>query len=50
MKTIVEMTIRHPLPHDIVDAPIQISGLGMAFEGQFRIRVRDGNGKILGED
>lgn len=49
MAMIPQMSIRQPLPGDLVDDPIQISGLGTAFEGQFFVRARDGNGTIVGE-
>ncbi len=49
MSTFPQMDIRQPLANDLVDDPIQISGLGTAFEAEFRIRVRDAQGTILGE-
>lgn len=41
--------MRWPQPHDIVDDPIEVSGISRAFEGSISIRVRDANGKQLVE-
>ena len=38
------IVIRHPQAQDIVDDPIQISGISTAFEGTIQVRVRDRNG------
>jgi hypothetical protein len=38
------IVIRQPQPHDIVDEPIQVSGISTAFEGTITVRVRDRNG------
>ena len=43
------IVIRSPIVNDIVDDPIQISGIAIAFEGTFQTRVRDQNGDILVE-
>jgi nucleoid-associated protein YgaU len=44
------ITIRQPQAHDIVDDPIQISGIATAFEAVVSVRIRDGNGAILVND
>jgi nucleoid-associated protein YgaU len=41
------ISVRQPLPFDIVDDPVQVSGIGSGFEGQFAARVRDANGNEL---
>ena len=41
------ITVRHPQPHDIVDDPISICGVGTGFEGTFAARVRNRNGVEL---
>jgi Immunoglobulin-like domain of bacterial spore germination/LysM domain len=38
------IVIRQPQAHDIVDDPIQVSGISTAFEGTIQVRVRDRNG------
>jgi LysM repeat protein len=49
MAKLANITIRSPLPNDIVDEPIQISGIAIAFEGTFQVRVRDSNGAKVAE-
>lgn len=41
------LVVRQPQPHDIVDDPVAICGVGTGFEGVFGARVRDGNGRQL---
>jgi nucleoid-associated protein YgaU len=41
------ISVRQPLPHDIVDDPVGVCGIGSGFEGQFAARVRDANGAEL---
>jgi nucleoid-associated protein YgaU len=41
------ISVRQPLPHDIVDDPIKVCGIGSGFEGQFAARVRDHGGTEL---
>src|SRR3954467_1943408 len=41
------ISVRQPLPHDIVDDPIKVCGIGSGFEGQFAARVRDQDGTEL---
>jgi hypothetical protein len=39
--------IRQPRPHDIVDDPIEVAGIGTGFEGTLQVRVRDHQGHEL---
>ena len=39
--------VRQPRPHDIVDDPIGIAGVGTGFEGTLQVRVRDHRGNEL---
>ena len=41
------ISVQQPLPHDIVDDPIKVGGIGSGFEGQFAARVRDQHGNEL---
>ena len=41
------ISVRQPLPYDIVDDPIRVCGIGSAFEGQFAARLRDQDGTEL---
>ena len=41
--------VRHPRPHDIVDDPIEIAGVGTGFEGTLQVRVRDHRGDELAQ-
>lgn len=41
--------VRQPRPHDIVDDPIKVCGIGTGFEGVISVRVRDGKGNELKE-
>jgi nucleoid-associated protein YgaU len=41
------ISVRQPLPHDIVDDPIKVCGIGSGFEGQFAARMRDQDGAEL---
>lgn len=47
MAGIAPIAVRQPQPHDLVDDPIDVCGVGTGFEGQFSARVRDGNGLEL---
>jgi nucleoid-associated protein YgaU len=38
------MTVRQPQPFDLVDDPVEVCGVGTAFEATFAARVRDANG------
>lgn len=41
------ITVRQPRPHDLVDDPVEVCGVGTGFEGAFSARVRDANGTQL---
>src|ERR687893_539154 len=43
------ITVRQPRPHDIVDDPVGVCGVGTGFEGVFSARVRANNGRELRE-
>jgi nucleoid-associated protein YgaU len=41
------ISVRQPQPHDIVDDPVDVCGIGSGFEGQFAARIRDASGTEL---
>jgi nucleoid-associated protein YgaU len=41
------ISVRQPRPHDIVDDPVGVCGVGTGFEGVISARVRDDNGTEL---
>lgn len=41
------ISVQQPLPFNIVDDPVKVSGIGSGFEGQFAARVRDADGNEL---
>jgi nucleoid-associated protein YgaU len=43
------ISVRQPQPHDIVDDPVGVCGIGTGFEGVISARVRDANGTELRE-
>lgn len=43
------ISVRQPRPHDIVDDPVGVCGVGTGFEGVISARVRAGNGQQLAE-
>ncbi|MGH3090465.1 MAG: Gmad2 immunoglobulin-like domain-containing protein [Rubrobacteraceae bacterium] len=43
------ISVRQPRPHDLVDDPVKVCGIGTGFEGVFHARVRDGKGAELKE-
>ena len=43
------IAVRQPLPYDLVDLPVWITGVGTGFEGVFAARVRDANGVELAQ-
>ena len=49
MPSFPAISVRQPQPHDLVDDPVEVCGVGTGFEGQFTARVRDGNGDDLAE-
>ena len=38
---IPNISVRHPRPHDIVDDPVEVAGVGTGFEGTLQARLRD---------
>jgi nucleoid-associated protein YgaU len=46
---IEEISLRHPRPHDIVDDPIEVAGVGTGFEGTLQARVRDAAGNEIAQ-
>jgi nucleoid-associated protein YgaU len=44
---IPEISLRHPRPHDIVDDPVEVAGVGTGFEGTLQARIRDAAGNEL---
>ena len=49
MPTFPPITVRQPQPHDLVDDPVVVCGIGTGFEGALAARVRDGNGAELAQ-
>lgn len=43
------ISVRQPRPHDLVDDPVRVCGVGTGFEGVISARVRDRKGKELRE-
>jgi nucleoid-associated protein YgaU len=43
------ISVRHPRPHDIVDDPVEVAGVGTGFEGTLQARVRDASGNELAQ-
>lgn len=41
------ITVSTPAANQVITSPVLISGKAVAFEGQFNIRIKDGNGVIL---
>jgi nucleoid-associated protein YgaU len=46
---IPEINLRHPRPHDIVDDPVEVAGVGTGFEGTLQARVRDAAGTEIAQ-
>jgi hypothetical protein len=44
------ITVRHPRPHDLVDDPVRVVGVGTGFEGDLSARLRDASGRKLAEE
>ena len=44
------IVVRQPQPHDLVDLPVMVCGVGTGFEGVIAARLRDGNGDQLVQD
>jgi nucleoid-associated protein YgaU len=49
MPSFPAIAVRQPQPHDLVDDPVAVCGVGTGFEGQFSALVRDGNGTELAQ-
>ena len=49
MPTFPPITVRHPQPHDLVDDPVVVCGIGTGFEASLSARVRDGKGAELAQ-
>ena len=50
MPSFPPITVRQPQPHDIVDDPVVVCGVGVGFEGDVgAARVRDANGTALAQ-
>jgi nucleoid-associated protein YgaU len=47
MPSFPPITVRQPQPHDLVDDPVDVCGVGTGFEATFQARVRDANGAEL---
>jgi nucleoid-associated protein YgaU len=43
------ISVRQPLPFDLVDSPIDVSGVATAFEGVLQARIRDFTGLELAQ-
>ena len=41
------ISVRHPRPHDIVDDPVEVAGVGTGFEGTLNARLRNMSGHEL---
>jgi len=49
MPSFPAIAVRQPQPHDLVNDPVAVCGVGTGFEGQFSALVRDGNGTELAQ-
>jgi nucleoid-associated protein YgaU len=43
------ISVRHPRPHDIVDDPVEIAGVGTGFEGTLQARLRNHAGDEIAQ-
>jgi nucleoid-associated protein YgaU len=43
------ISVRHPRPHDIVDDPVEIAGVGTGFEGTLQARLRNHAGAEIAQ-
>jgi len=43
------ITVRHPRPHDIVDDPVEVAGVGTGFEGTLQARLRNQSGAQIAQ-
>lgn len=43
------ISVRHPRPHDIVDDPVEVAGIGTGFEGTLQARLRNAGGDEIAQ-
>ncbi len=43
------ISVRHPRPHDIVDDPVEVAGVGTGFEGTLQARLRNHAGAEIAQ-
>ena len=43
------ISVRHPEPHDIVDDPVEVAGVGTGFEGTLQARLRNAAGDEIAQ-
>jgi len=43
------ISLRHPRPHDIVDDPVEVAGVGTGFEGTLQARLRNAAGDEIAQ-
>ena len=43
------ISVRHPRPHDIVDDPVEVAGVGTGFEGTLQARLRNAAGSEIAQ-
>jgi nucleoid-associated protein YgaU len=43
------ISVRHPRPHDIVDDPVEVAGVGTGFEGTLQARLRNAAGDEIAQ-
>ena len=43
------ISVRHPRPHDIVDDPVEVAGVGTGFEGTLQARLRNAAGAEIAQ-
>jgi nucleoid-associated protein YgaU len=46
---IPNISVRHPRPHDIVDDPVEVAGVGTGFEGTLQARLRNAAGDEIAQ-
>ena len=43
------ISVRHPRPHDLVDDPVEVAGVGTGFEGTLQARLRNHAGAEIAQ-
>jgi nucleoid-associated protein YgaU len=43
------ISVRHPRPHDLVDDPVEVAGVGTGFEGTLQVRLRNHAGDEIAQ-